>query len=372
VRALPPRQAQFRADRSYLISGGAGGFGLEIARWMARRGARHLILLSRSGCKTDEDRIAVEAMMGEGVQVLLVQEGGTGRAALDRLMERLRGEMPPLAGVIHGAAVMDDASLPNMDLDRFAGVFGPKAQGAWNLHEATLAAGAELDFFVMLSSISSVLGFYDQVHYVAANCFQDALAVYRRQRGLPGTAVNLGVMGQYAGLSRAVNESQDVIGLLESHGMLVMGLADVLAKLEAVLIQQPAQRMTGRFDWARFRAAYPHLARDARFVGLLSDAAPGRGQRRAGARLPAAPAELEPAGRRARLQQELTGALARVLDVSPEKLDGAASIDTLGLDSLMLTQLRNWALRSLDVNLPLIKLLKGPSLESLAADLLAQ
>jgi surfactin synthase thioesterase subunit len=267
---------------------------------------------------------------------------------------------------------MDDASLPNMDLGRFARVFGPKAQGAWNLHEATLAAGAELDFFVMLSSISSVLGFYGQVNYAAANFFQDVLAVYRRQRGLPGTAVNLGVMGQYAGLSRAVNEQQDVIGLLESHGLLVMGLSDVLAKLEAVLIQQPAQRMTGRFDWARFRAAYPHLARDARFMDLLSDTALAHGQRPNGASLRTALGELEPAVRRGRLQQELTGALARVLDVAPEKLDGAASIDNLGLDSLMLTQLRNWVLRSLDVNLPLIKLLKGPSLETLATDLLAQ
>src|SRR5262249_52210058 len=222
VRALPPHQALFRADRSYLISAGASGFGLEVARWMARRGARHLILLSRSGCKTDEDRAAVEAMMEEGVQVLLAQKDVTDRVALDRLMERLRGEMPPLAGVIHGAAVIDDASLPNMDLGRFARVFGPKAQGAWNLHEATLAAGADLDFSVMLPSISSVLGFYGQVNSAAANFSQDVLAVYRRQRGLPGTAVNLGVMGQYAGLSRAVNESQDVIGLLESHGMLVM------------------------------------------------------------------------------------------------------------------------------------------------------
>ena len=86
-------------------------------------------------------------------------------------------------------------------------------------------------------------------------------------------------MGQYAGLSRAVNEDQDIIGLLDSQGLLVMPLADVLAKLEAVLIQQPVARVTGKFDWARFRLAYPHLIRDARFVELLSDAALERGSR---------------------------------------------------------------------------------------------
>jgi surfactin synthase thioesterase subunit/NAD(P)-dependent dehydrogenase (short-subunit alcohol dehydrogenase family)/acyl carrier protein len=372
VQTLPPRQATFRPDRSYLISAGASGFGLEIARWMVERGARHLVLLSRSGCKTDADRAAVEAMMEQGVTVLLAQKDVTDSAALTRLMERIKSELPPLAGVIHGAAVMDDASIPNMDMACFARVFEPKAQGAWNLHETTVAAGANLDFFLMLSSISSVLGFYGQVNYVAANFFQDALAHYRRQQGLAATSINLGVMGQYAGLSRAVNDEQDVIGLLESHGLLVMSLPDVLGKLEATLVQQPVQRMTGRFDWALYRSAYPHRARDTRYLEIMSDAALAKGPRQSRSSLRAALAALEPAPRNNRLQQELTTALARVLDVGPEQLDAAASIDNLGLDSLMLTQLRNWVLRSLDINLPLIKLLKGPSMESLAAELLTQ
>ena len=224
----------------------------------------------------------------------------------------------------------------------------------------------------MLSSISSVLGLYGQVNYAASNYFQDALAEFRRQRGLPATSVNLGVLGTYAGMSRAADDGRDVIGLLESHGMLVMPLADVLAKLEAALIQQPVQRMAARFDWGRFRTAYPHLVRDTRFVELMSDAALARGNRPKGANLRAALAELDLGQRRERLQQELTESLARILDALPEKLDATASIDNLGLDSLMLTQLRNWILRSLDINLPLIKLLKGPSIVTLAAELLTQ
>ena len=130
--------------------------------------------------------------------------------------------------------------------------------------------------------------------------------------------------------------------------------------------------MTGRFDWARFRTAYPHLVRDTRFVDLLSDAALARGSRPKGADLRTALIEFEPGRRRELLQQELTASLARILDVGPEQLDVSASIDNLGLDSLMLTQLRNWILRALDINLPLIKLLKGPSLETMAAELLGQ
>src|SRR5262249_5101140 len=153
------------SDRSYLISGGASGFGLEIARWMVEHGARHLVLLSRSGCKTDADREAVETMMEQGVEVLLAQADVTDPKAMTRLLGRIRSTLPALAGVIHGAAVLDDASLPGMDMAKFERVFQPKAQGAWNLHHATTTAGLQLDFFVMLSSISSVLGLFGQVNY---------------------------------------------------------------------------------------------------------------------------------------------------------------------------------------------------------------
>ncbi|MFN0021880.1 MAG: SDR family NAD(P)-dependent oxidoreductase [Pirellulaceae bacterium] len=372
VRTLPPQSAAFRSDRCYLISGGASGFGLEVAKWMADRGARHLVLLSRSGPKSDADRVAVESMQSQGVQILLAHGDVADRSAIDRLIERIRVELPPLAGVVHGAALLDDASLPKMDMARFQRVFGPKAQGAWNLHAAALAAGVDLDFFLMLSSISSVLGLVGQLNYAAANYFQDSLAEFRRQQGLPATSVNLGVLGSYAGMSKAENDVQDIIGLLASQGMLVMPLADVLGKIEAALIQQATQRMTSRFDWGRFRTAYPHLLRDARFVDHLSDAALSRSNRPRNSSLRSALLELEPGQQQERLQQELSEKLARILDTLPEKLDADASIDNLGLDSLMLTDLQVWITRLLDINVPLIKLLKGPSISTLAADLLSQ
>ncbi|HQX50148.1 MAG TPA: SDR family NAD(P)-dependent oxidoreductase, partial [Planctomycetaceae bacterium] len=201
VQTLPPRTVSFRANRAYLISGGASGFGLEIAKWMAGRGARHLILLSRSGPKSDTDWAAIATMKSLGVEVILAEVDIADRDAVERLIGKIHRESPPLAGVVHGAAVLDDASIPTMDMERFLRVFNPKAEGAWNLHQATAAVGAELDFFLMLSSISSVLGLFGQVNYAAANYFQDSLAHYRRQRGLPGTSVNLGVLGDYAGMS---------------------------------------------------------------------------------------------------------------------------------------------------------------------------
>ena len=372
VQTLPPRSVTFRSDRSYLISGGASGFGLVIARWMVDRGARHLVLLSRSGSKSIDDGATINAMKELGAEVVVVRADVTDAIAIRQLMERIQRELPKLAGVIHGAAVLDDASIPTMDMTRFARVFNPKAQGAWNLHEATVVAGAELDFFLMLSSISAVFGVIGQLNYAAANFFQDSLAQYRRQQGHPATSVNLGLLGQYAGMSKSENDERNVVTLLESHGMLVMSLTDVLAKLEAALLQQPVQRMTAKFDWSRFRTAYPHLARDARFIELMSAAALARGSRQSRSSLRAALSELPPDQRHERLQQELTTVFARILDAIPEKLDVSVSIDNLGLDSLMLTELQVWIVRLLDINLPLIKLLKGPSIASLSADLLGQ
>ena len=372
VTTLPARQAAFRSDQSYLISGGASGFGLEITRWMVDCGARHLILLSRSGAKSAADKAAIEAMRERGVEIDMASADVADASAVRMLIERCKKELPPLAGVIHGAAVLDDASIPNMDMARFARAFGPKAQGAWNLHEATDAAGVNLDFFVMLSSISSVFGIHGQVNYAAANFFQDALAQHRRQLGLCATSLNLGLLGEYAGMSKSENDERAVAELLENQGMLRMSLTDVLAKLESAVLQQPVQRMAANFDWARFRTAYPHLSHDSRFFDLMSDAALARGSFRRASNLLSALAELEPEPRRERLELELRGKLAQILDASPEKIDISQSIDNLGLDSLMLTELQVWIARLLDINVPLIKLLRGPSIASLSAELLVQ
>jgi phthiocerol/phenolphthiocerol synthesis type-I polyketide synthase C len=371
VHTLPPRNAAFRPDRSYLISGGASGFGLEVARWMASRGARHLVLMSRSGPKSDADRVAIDTLIEEGVCVLLAKADVTDTDAVRQLMDRIGREMPPLAGLIHSAAVMDDASIPAMTMERFNKVFSPKAQGAWNLHQASVAAGADLDFFLMFSSVSSVMGLLGQINYAPANYFLDALAVFRRQRGLSATSVNLGILGQYAGLSRSLNKGQDVIGLVESQGLLVMPLEDIMAKVEAALLQQPAQRMTGRFDWSRFRLAYPQLVRDARFLELFSDATTAGESRSKRFDLRVTLSEMEPEDRQSLLEYELTGKLSQILDAAPDKFDVSESINALGLDSLMLTDLQIYIGRLLDITLPLIKLLKGPSISTLAAELLA-
>jgi acyl transferase domain-containing protein/NADPH:quinone reductase-like Zn-dependent oxidoreductase/surfactin synthase thioesterase subunit len=372
VQALPAKQTP-APDGSVFVSGGCGGFGLEIAKWFAAAGVKHLVLAGRSGVKNEADQAAIAALEAAGTTVVIERLDVGEAAAVRAVFARFGREWPALGGVVHAAGLLRDASLLNMDAAQFREVFVPKAIGGWNLHQAVVTGGHSPAVFMNLSSISSVLGLFGQSNYCAANYVLDALAEWRQQQGLPATSLNLGVLGDYAGMSRQENDAADVLALLDSHGMPSMPLADVLGKLNLALCQRPAQRMTARFDWIRFTTVYPHLQRDQRFAECIGESRKRLTQGgRSGGGLAAQLARAEGGAQRELLAAELAKALAKILDITPAKIDAGASIDKLSLDSLMLNQLRNWILRNLSINLPLIKLLKGPSLDELSAMLLQQ
>jgi acyl transferase domain-containing protein/NADPH:quinone reductase-like Zn-dependent oxidoreductase/surfactin synthase thioesterase subunit len=373
VRALPPARTEVSCTGGYLVVGGTGGFGLEVAKWLAASGARRLVLAGRSGLKTAADRQAVDALRAAGVEVIVEKLDVSRGDAVLACLSKFGREWPELYGVVHAAGVLKDAALGNMTPAAFREVFLPKAVGAWNLHRAVEQLGHRPRMFVCLSSISSVLGLFGQVNYAAANYALDSLVEMRRAKGLPGSSLNLGVLGDYAGMSRTANDAANVLALLESHGMPSMPLADVLGKLNLALAHRAGQRMIARFDWNRFTAVYPHLQRDQRFSACIEESrASLNGKTKRGGNLVCQLAGLEPALRLDTLGGEVAKALGRILDAAPEKIDRTVSIDKFSLDSLMLNQLRNWILRSLEVNYPLIKLLKGPSVNAIAESLLQQ
>jgi acyl transferase domain-containing protein/NADPH:quinone reductase-like Zn-dependent oxidoreductase/surfactin synthase thioesterase subunit len=370
VRVAPPNTLRLRADRSYLISGGAGGFGLEVARFFVTRGARHLVLVSRSGPKRAEDAEVISALEAQGVRVWQERLDIADGRAVSALFERQRTR-PALGGIVHSAAVLDDARLADMTDARFARVFAPKAVGAWNLHRASLECEAPLEFFVMFSSISSMLGLFAQSSYAASNQFLDALAAHRQARGLPGLSLNLGVLGDYAGMSRRSDSTTaGVIDALETTGLLPMTLPHALGGLETAILQGAAQRMTASIDWTRFAKAYPHLQRESAFIELFATAREPGDKRGRSTGLRDELAVLPVAEQTPLLATKLRDALARLLGVDAAKISSEEPIDRLGLDSLILTQLRSFILRELEVSYPLIRLLKGPSLKAVATELL--
>ena len=178
----------FRRDGTYLVTGGLGALGLEVAEWMANRGAGRIVLVGRSEPSGGAlSRIA--ALRARGVDVIASRANVSDFGQVERIV----AETPqafPLRGIVHAAGVLEDATLVNVTGGQLRRVMEPKVAGAWNVHRAT--QHLSLDFFVLFSSAASVVGSPGQASYGAANAFLDSLGAYRKSLGMPSLVVNWG------------------------------------------------------------------------------------------------------------------------------------------------------------------------------------
>jgi polyketide synthase 12 len=367
LKVYPSKELQLDPEASYLVTGGASGFGLELARWLATKGARYLVLVSRSGCKTDYDKKVILELEKQGVRVGLMNVDISKYSEVEKVIATINAEMPVLKGIIHSAAVLKDATLKNMDAERFDSVYNPKVMGAWNFHLAT--KDLPIDFFLMLSSISSIFGLPGQSNYSSANNFLDRLAQYRQEIGLKACSVNLGVLGMYAGMSK---EGEAVLNVLANQGWFPLSLSQVTSKIETLLVQQPSYRMAANLDWKRFKDFFGHLQQDPRFAEIIQESGAKGAGGKGGSSLADQVLQLPEAEQPAFLQTRIAESLAKILGTSVDRLDINESVSKIGLDSLMLNQLRNWIQQKLEINFPLMRIAKGPSIVELATQLLAE
>ncbi|MCP4405600.1 MAG: SDR family NAD(P)-dependent oxidoreductase [bacterium] len=194
------RELAFRKDATYLITGGSGGLGREVVKWLASKGAGHIVAVSRNAAASQElQQLSVDLQGQASLHSFSADVGDD--AQVHRLVEQIHGSMPPLRGIFHGAMVLDDGTLLNLNRERFAKVMRPKVRGALLLHKYTQEL--PLDYFVCFSSISSLIGNSGQGNYVAANAFLDAFAHYRRALGLPAVSINLGVLADVGVAARS-------------------------------------------------------------------------------------------------------------------------------------------------------------------------
>lgn len=195
---LPPEQVEvFRGDGSYIITGGLGGLGLFLAEKMAEAGCGRIVLTSRSA--PDQKALeTIELIRAIGSEVV-VQCGDIAQPGLaDQLVSAATATGLPLRGVLHAAAVVEDAILSNITAELIDRDWVPRVYGAWHLHQAT--AGLPLDWFCLFSSSATLLGSPGQGAYAAANSWLDAFTYWRRAQGLPATAI---AWGPWAEIGRA-------------------------------------------------------------------------------------------------------------------------------------------------------------------------
>jgi acyl transferase domain-containing protein/NADPH:quinone reductase-like Zn-dependent oxidoreductase/acyl carrier protein len=349
-------KGQVRVDGTYLITGGFGGFGLELAKWLTSQGARHLALVGRRGAGRAQAQQTIEKLRRGGVRVLTIAADIAEESGVQRVMAEITSAGPPLRGVFHTAAVLDDALIQHLAPRQVENVMRPKALGAWHLHRHTL--DAPLDHFVLFSSIGSLLGNPGQATYVAANAFLDALAHFRRSRDLPALSINWGALAQ-VGMAADHPEAEQYLG---SVGVGFFTPRQAMKIFRRVLEWNPVELCTAIMDWNVWGATYPAWIASPRFRHLLTAedrAAAGEHGTSAGAQ------EFNPEERKTMVAAILVESVAAVLRMAPEKLDHTLSLFSMGVDSMMAMELQGAIEKKIGVKLSALELMNGNSFAQL-------
>ncbi|MBC7841910.1 MAG: type I polyketide synthase [Gemmatimonadaceae bacterium] len=354
----PPSRSTIAADANYLITGGLGGLGLAVAESLVHGGARHLTLMGRSA-PNDDARLALDAMRATGVTVTVVAADVASESEVAHTLALIAASGHPLRGVIHAAGVIDDAVLADLDWARFRRVFAPKVSGAWNLQQQTRELS--LDFFVLFSSMASVLGAAGQGNYAAANQFLDMLAHARRAQGLPALSINWGSwseIGMAAGVSDAHRRRWDAAGFLSiAPDAGIRTMHELMARAEAPRIAVMPLDLDALGD------DVPSLLRGltARRAAKSSHSQVRSDELLQSLRI--APAVERPALLAHMLAEQLMRVLAPGSDYRP---DPDRTLLELGMDSLMAIELRNRIAAHLAVTVTVGDLMGGQTIARLA------
>ena len=244
------------ADRSYLVTGGLGGVGLLVARALVRRGARHLVLASRtpldSGNPADPEvqrrRRAVDELRALGATVSVAAVDVADEAAMGALFAQFGTTAPRLGGVFHAAAVLGASPLQELDLAAIETMYRAKIGGAVVLDRLT--RGLDIEDFVLFSSTTALLGASGFAHYAAANTFMDAVACARHARSLPALSVNWGPWEAMRTFTEAEQASASRVGLVP------MSADRAMALLDHALAGGWPTRVIAAIDWAVLKPAY--------------------------------------------------------------------------------------------------------------------
>ncbi|MCP3097310.1 type I polyketide synthase [Myxococcus sp. K15C18031901] len=323
-----------RAEGTYLVTGGLGGLGLELARWLVSQGARHLLLLGRSAPSAEAEQV-LASLREVGVHVESLGADVARAEDVARALAHVDQTMPPLRGVFHAAGSLDDGLLLNLTEERFATVMAPKVLGTWNLHVQT--RHLSLDHFVLFSSVAASLGTPGQANYAAANAFMDALAQARAAEGLPALSVNWGAWARVGLAAARANRGER----LEARGLGSMAPDKALAALGLLLGQSRPQLAVMAFEPRQWLGFYLSAAQSPYFTRLASEStqrpATGSGRGRIREQLEAA----RPPERRGLLDTHLRELIGGVLRMAPARIDPRTPLMAFGLDSLMSMEIRN-------------------------------
>ncbi|KAF2829294.1 polyketide synthase PksD [Ophiobolus disseminans] len=365
-RVLRRRLWQFDQNASYFVAGGLGGIGRSILKWMASKGARNLIVPSRSGAKSDAASKLVSELAEKGVNVTTPICDVSNAESLSELVNACAKTMPLIRGCINATMVLNDSTFDNMASLQWAQTIRSKVHSSWNLH--TLLP-QDLDFFILLSSIAGVIGNIGQSNYGAGCTFQDALARYRVQHKQRATSVDLGLMrtiGIVAETERLHDnfKGSKSLGQIEENEFLA--LLDIYCdpnRADTLLTPGKCQVAVGLVTPADM------LARDEEPVEILQRPlfaafSQARGISHSTVQNTTSPAAsfhaAETDEQRALIVVEaLARKLARALSIAPEDVDVDKPLHAFGVDSLVAVELRNWIGKEFAADVAVFDIMRG-------------
>ncbi|MFE3144708.1 SDR family NAD(P)-dependent oxidoreductase [Streptomyces scopuliridis] len=351
---LPDGPPVVHTDGAYIVTGGLRGLGLATAHWLAGQGARHIVLNGRTPPSLAAAR-AIKELSAGGTRITVVLSDIAKPGTAERLVATATEDRTPLRGVMHCAMVLEDAAITNVNDSQLTRVWEPKVTGAWRLHHAT--AAHTLDWFVVFSSMASLLGNAGQSVYAAANSWLDAFAAWRSREGMPTLAVNWGPWGETGVATDFSSRGYETIptdkGLRALHSLLAHGRVQT-----GVIPGEPS-------TWI------PPAGQQSSFFSLLT---PGNGH---AAGSPEEPRDIHARltglapgiARRTALETYLADHIRGVLRLGSTTLDPQTPLKALGFDSLLSMELRVRLESDLGVKLASNFVWQHPTLSALAAGL---
>ncbi|HKS85686.1 MAG TPA: SDR family NAD(P)-dependent oxidoreductase [Pseudolabrys sp.] len=360
ISKLAARLPPIRGDATYLVTGGLGMLGRSVAKWLISKGARHLVLTGRHA-SADALKELFSTKEIEGVSIEVVSNDISRDDDVRRLIQTISRKFPPLRGVVHSVGILDDGILAQLDWGRFTRVFEPKVYGSWLLHEHTRSC--DLDFFILQSSVLSLLGSAGQANYSASNSFVDSLAAHRRVAGLPGTAINWSAWsgGGLATASGARGEE-----MWSSLGIKFVSPERAMECFDSLMQRAPDQIAVAIADWP----AYARKVGNPTFLAELLDGKEALGSVKPirTNREPAAAVDRGYARTHeelsSRLQQRIMAELGFVDPIDPDR-----PLNEVGLDSLRSVTLANNLEDEFGVLISISRLISGPTINQLVEHL---
>jgi acyl transferase domain-containing protein/NADPH:quinone reductase-like Zn-dependent oxidoreductase/acyl carrier protein/short-subunit dehydrogenase len=342
------------ADGVHVVIGGTRGFGLATAEWLASRGATNLVLASRKGQLSEFDSQKVDELRRNGTAVTIECVDVTDGAALAQLLRRTEAQRA-IKGIVHAAMVIDDRLMEGMDHPSIGMVLEPKVTGALNLEQAI--DGLALDYLLFYSSATTVFGNPGQFNYVAANGFLDGLARRLHARGVPALAIAWGGIENAGYLARNISADANLKKRFSSSLISAQTALDGLDWL----YDRDGRQLTaccaiGRIDWAMARRELA-ATRTPTFDAIAA-AANARQSTDATAILEKLRA-LPPAEVTEALLEIVVEEIARVLRLPPKEIDRHRPLAEIGMDSLMMLELRTTVETALQIELPMMSLSSG-------------